>query len=81
MNDKKILAYLFCTTLNKIHVCYTPIIVGSIISKKVAEQPDALVLDVKFGVGAFIQDKDQSRVLAQKMVKINTNNRTQSSSK
>lgn len=79
MNDKKILAYLFCTTLNEI--CYTHIIVGSIISKKVAEQLDALVLDVKFGVGAFIQDKDQSRVLAQKMVKINTNNRTQSSSK
>lgn len=79
MNDKKILAYLFCTTLNEIR--YTHIIVGSIISKKVAEQPDALVLDVKFGVGAFIQDKDQSRILAQKMVKINTNNRTPSSSK
>lgn len=41
---------------------------GSIISKKVAEQPKALVLDVKFGIGAVIQDKDQSRDLAQKMV-------------
>lgn len=41
---------------------------GSIISKKVAEQPKALVLDVKFGIGAVIQDKDQSRELARKMV-------------
>lgn len=46
------------------------LIAGSIISKKVAEQPKALVLDVKFGIGAVIQDKDQSRELARKMVTI-----------
>lgn len=42
---------------------------ASIISKKVAEQPKALVvLDVKFSIGAEIQDKDHTRELAQKMV-------------
>ncbi|XP_052708893.1 thymidine phosphorylase-like [Crassostrea angulata] len=46
------------------------LIAGSIISKKAAEQPKALVLDVKFGIGAVIQDKDQSRELARKMVTI-----------
>lgn len=42
---------------------------GSIISKKAAEQLNVLVLDVKFGVGAVIQDKDKSRELAKKMVR------------
>lgn len=50
---------------------------GSIISKKVAEQPKALVLDVKFGIGAVIQDKDQSRELARKMVWLDQNHRKQ----
>ena len=42
---------------------------ASIISKKAAEQLDALVLDVKYGVGAFMVDEKKSRELAQQMVR------------
>lgn len=45
-----------------------PLIASSIMSKKIAEGTSALVLDVKFGSGAFIQDIAQSRILVQTMV-------------
>lgn len=45
-----------------------PLIVASIMSKKLAENLDALILDVKFGAAAFMQTKDQARNLAQAMV-------------
>ncbi|GAA4686984.1 thymidine phosphorylase [Frondihabitans cladoniiphilus] len=49
-----------------------PLIASSIMSKKIAEGTAALVLDVKFGSGAFIQDRAQSRLLAQTMVDLGT---------
>ena len=45
-----------------------PLIVASILSKKLAESLDALVLDVKFGCAAFMQTKADARKLAQAMV-------------
>jgi pyrimidine-nucleoside phosphorylase len=45
-----------------------PLIVASILSKKLAESLDALVLDVKFGHAAFMQTKADARKLARAMV-------------
>lgn len=47
-----------------------PLIASSIMSKKLAEGLDGLVLDVKTGSGAFMKDLDRSRELAETMVKI-----------
>ena len=45
-----------------------PLITGSILSKKLAEGIDSLVLDVKFGAGAFMREKPRARELAETMV-------------
>jgi pyrimidine-nucleoside phosphorylase len=47
-----------------------PLIAASIMSKKMAEGIDALVLDVKTGDGAFIKPLAESRALAEAMVQI-----------
>ncbi|MDX2207466.1 MAG: thymidine phosphorylase [Gemmatimonadales bacterium] len=45
-----------------------PLITASIMSKKLAEQLDALVLDVKVGSGAFMPAMDDARTLARTMI-------------
>jgi len=45
-----------------------PLITASILSKKLAESLDALILDVKFGCAAFMQTKADARKLAEAMV-------------
>jgi pyrimidine-nucleoside phosphorylase len=47
-----------------------PLIVASILSKKVAEGIDALVLDVKWGSGAFMKTLDRARALAKELVTV-----------
>ncbi|MET8854045.1 thymidine phosphorylase [Amycolatopsis sp. NPDC004625] len=47
-----------------------PLIASSIMSKKIAEGASGLVLDVKFGSGAFMKSLDQARSLAAALTSI-----------
>jgi len=47
-----------------------PLIASSIMSKKLAEGCDALLLDVKVGAGAFMKDLASARLLAGTMIEI-----------
>jgi pyrimidine-nucleoside phosphorylase len=67
--DKKLYALRDATAT----VPYVPLIVGSIMSKKLAEGLDALVLDVKTGSGAFMQRLDDSTRLAKALVETGRN--------
>jgi pyrimidine-nucleoside phosphorylase len=49
-----------------------PLIVASILSKKLAEGIDGLVLDVKVGRGAFMKDEASARALAERLVRVGT---------
>ncbi|HUE40859.1 MAG TPA: thymidine phosphorylase [Chthoniobacterales bacterium] len=47
-----------------------PLIVASLMSKKLAENLDRLVVDVKFGSGAFMKTKKEAEQLADAMTKV-----------
>jgi pyrimidine-nucleoside phosphorylase len=47
-----------------------PLIVASILSKKLAEGIDGLVLDVKVGRGAFMRDETRARELAETLTRV-----------
>ena len=49
-----------------------PLIVASILSKKLAEGLDALVMDIKLGSGAFMRELGQARELAMEICRIAT---------
>lgn len=47
-----------------------PLIVASILSKKIAEGSQALVLDVKVGNGAFMKNRNQAQKLAKTLIQV-----------
>ncbi|HET8821401.1 MAG TPA: thymidine phosphorylase [Thermoleophilaceae bacterium] len=51
-----------------------PLIVASILSKKLAAGLDALVMDVKVGSGAFLPDREGAEELARTIVEVATGN-------
>jgi thymidine phosphorylase len=51
-----------------------PLIVASILSKKLAAGLDALVMDVKVGSGAFLPNREQTEQLARAIVEVATGN-------
>ena len=49
-----------------------PLITASILSKKLAAGLDALVMDVKYGTGAFMREVDDARELAESIATVST---------
>lgn len=47
-----------------------PLIASSIVSKKIASGANYIVLDVKYGIGAFIKSKEEALILAKTMVEV-----------
>jgi pyrimidine-nucleoside phosphorylase len=64
--DKKLYALRDVTAT----VSCRPLIVASIMSKKLAENVDGLVLDVKWGSGAFMRSREDSLELARALVEV-----------
>ena len=64
--DKKLYALRDVTAT----VASVPLITASIMSKKLSENLDALVLDVKFGSGAFMKSPHEARQLAQSLIDV-----------
>jgi thymidine phosphorylase len=64
--DRKIYAVRDVTAT----VSSIPLIISSILSKKLAEGLDGLVMDIKFGSGAFMKDPAEAQQLAEEITQV-----------
>ena len=53
-------------------VSSTPLIISSILSKKLAEGLDGLVLDIKCGNGAFMESREAAESMAEEMARVSS---------
>ncbi|MCX7832368.1 MAG: thymidine phosphorylase [Actinobacteria bacterium] len=51
-------------------VPYLPLVVASILSKKIATNADIIIFDVKVGKGAFFKDRESAEMLAKYLVEV-----------
>lgn len=63
-------AILYALRQNTGTIPSLPLITGGVLSKKLAEGAEGLVIDVKWGNGSFINDLEQAKQLARSMTRV-----------
>ncbi len=63
-------AFLYDMRMETVSIPILPLITGSVLSRKLAEGAEGLVIDVKWGNGSFIKDVEQAKQLARSITRV-----------